>query len=154
LHHLQVAQKRQLDHFLLELFRILIVILQICTCYGDLDRSRGAKAQDLADDVGLFKRHLRSRKFLSYRSAQTFLQELASRSLILYRNLDDRLTRRACEQMDEQDRIIRRRHATAAMASSGEMRYCCSLSGLRVMTMVRWAPPNGGGAETPSSVAN
>src|SRR5438093_6345921 len=43
---------------------------------------------------------------------------------------------------------------TAAMASSGEMRYCCSLSGLRVMTMVRWAPPNGGGAETPSSVAN
>src|SRR2546425_8186891 len=42
----------------------------------------------------------------------------------------------------------------AAIASSGEMRYCCSLSGLRVMTIVRWAPPNGGGAETPSSVAN
>ena len=42
----------------------------------------------------------------------------------------------------------------AAIASSGEMRYCCSLSGLRVMTIVRWAPPNGGGAETPSRVAN
>ncbi len=43
---------------------------------------------------------------------------------------------------------------TAAMASSGEMRYCCSLSGSSVTTMVRWLPPNGGGAETPGSVAN
>src|SRR5439155_13646046 len=91
LNRLEIAQKRQLCHLLLELFRILIVILQICTCYGDLDRSRGAKAQDLADDVGLFKRDLRSRKFLAERSSQTFSQEFASRSLILYRNLDDRL---------------------------------------------------------------
>ena len=42
---------------------------------------------------------------------------------------------------------------TAAMASSGEMRYCWSLSGSSVMTMVRWLPPNGGGAETPGRVA-
>ena len=43
---------------------------------------------------------------------------------------------------------------TAAIASSGEIRYCCSLSGSSVTTMVRWLPPNGGGAETPGSVAN
>ena len=43
---------------------------------------------------------------------------------------------------------------TAAIASSGETRYCCSLSGSSVTTMVRWLPPKGGGAETPGSVAN
>src|ERR1700694_2817415 len=43
---------------------------------------------------------------------------------------------------------------TAAMASCGEMRYCCSLSGFNVITIVRWLPPKGGGAETPGSVAN
>ena len=43
---------------------------------------------------------------------------------------------------------------TAAMASSGEMRYWWSLPGSSVTTMVRWFPPKGGGAETPGSVAN
>ena len=42
---------------------------------------------------------------------------------------------------------------TAAIASSGEMPYARSLSGSSVTTMVRWLPPNGGGAETPGSVA-
>ena len=43
---------------------------------------------------------------------------------------------------------------TAEIAWSGETRYCCSLPGSSVITMVRWFPPNGGGAETPASVAN
>ena len=43
---------------------------------------------------------------------------------------------------------------TAAMASSGEIWYCCSLAGSSVTTMVRWFPPKGGGAETPGRVAN
>src|SRR5580704_11816927 len=42
---------------------------------------------------------------------------------------------------------------TAAMASSGEMRYCRSFDGSSVMTIVLWLPPNGGGAETPGRVA-
>ena len=52
------------------------------------------------------------------------------------------------------DGITRVALLTAAMASSGEIRYCRSLSGSSVMTMVRWLPPNGGGADTPGSVAN
>src|SRR5579864_8171127 len=43
---------------------------------------------------------------------------------------------------------------TAEMAWSGEMRYWRSWSGSRVTTMLRWLPPNGGGAETPGRVAN
>jgi hypothetical protein len=43
---------------------------------------------------------------------------------------------------------------TAEIASCGEIRYCLSLPGSSVMTIVLWFPPNGGGAETPGSVAN
>src|ERR1039457_6033803 len=50
--------------------------------------------------------------------------------------------------------ITRLARVTAATASSGEMPYCWSLSGFSVMTMVRWLPPKGGGADTPGRVAN
>ena len=33
------------------------------------------------------------------------------------------------------------------------MRYCRNRSGSTRITIVRWLPPNGGGAETPGSVA-
>src|SRR5207249_8856896 len=42
----------------------------------------------------------------------------------------------------------------AETISSGDMLYERSRSGLRLMTMLRALPPNGGGAETPGSVAN
>src|SRR5207247_10431012 len=80
------------------------------TCYGDLDRSWSAKAENLADDVRRFKGDLRSRQFLGERPAQTFSQVLASRSFILYRNLDDRFTWRTCKLMDQEDGIIWGRH--------------------------------------------
>src|SRR6266487_1820416 len=41
----------------------------------------------------------------------------------------------------------------ADTTSSGESRYCLSLSGSTRTTIVRWLPPNGGGADTPGSVA-
>ena len=43
---------------------------------------------------------------------------------------------------------------TAVITSSGDIWYCRNLSGSNRTTMVRWLPPNGGGAETPGSVAN
>ena len=51
------------------------------------------------------------------------------------------------------DGITRLAWFTAAIASSGEIRYCRSLSGFSRTTMVRWLPPKGGGAETPGNVA-
>src|SRR3989442_1049503 len=42
---------------------------------------------------------------------------------------------------------------TAATTSSGEKPYCRSRSGSTRTTMVRWLPPNGGGADTPGNVA-
>ena len=42
---------------------------------------------------------------------------------------------------------------TANTTSSGESRYCLSFSGSTRTTIVRWLPPNGGGADTPGSVA-
>ena len=41
----------------------------------------------------------------------------------------------------------------AKTTSSGESRYCRSFSGSTRTTIVRWLPPNGGGAETPGNVA-
>src|SRR3954470_15064838 len=38
---------------------------------------------------------------------------------------------------------------TAVIACSGDTPYCFNLSGSRLTTIVRWLPPNGGGAETP-----
>src|SRR5579872_2186593 len=52
------------------------------------------------------------------------------------------------------DGITRVPLLTAEIASWGEILYCCSLSGSSVMTIVRWLPPKGGGADTPGSVAN
>src|SRR3954454_14139714 len=43
---------------------------------------------------------------------------------------------------------------TAAIASSGDTRYWRIRSGSSRTTIVRWLPPNGGGADTPDRVAN
>src|SRR5262245_7653394 len=43
---------------------------------------------------------------------------------------------------------------SASTTSSGDMWYAFSRSGSVWMTMVRWLPPNGGGADTPGKVAN
>ena len=42
---------------------------------------------------------------------------------------------------------------TALTTSSGESRYERIFSGSTLITMLRWLPPKGGGAETPGSVA-
>ena len=43
---------------------------------------------------------------------------------------------------------------TARMTSCGERLYARSRVGSTLMTMVRWLPPKGGGADTPGKVAN
>jgi hypothetical protein len=42
---------------------------------------------------------------------------------------------------------------TANTTASGDRRYSRSFSGSTRTTIVRWLPPNGGGADTPGSVA-
>jgi hypothetical protein len=42
---------------------------------------------------------------------------------------------------------------TASITSSGERPYSRNFSGSTVITMLRWLPPKGGGAETPGRVA-
>src|SRR5262245_7872023 len=44
--------------------------------------------------------------------------------------------------------------AIAATTSSGDRWQALRRSGSARMTMVRWLPPNGGGAETPGRLAN
>src|ERR1017187_3332876 len=51
------------------------------------------------------------------------------------------------------DGLMRFAAVTAATTSSGDMLYARKRSGFRLITMVRALPPNGGGAETPGSVA-
>ncbi len=42
---------------------------------------------------------------------------------------------------------------TASTTSCGARRYDLIFSGSTLMTMLRWLPPKGGGADTPASVA-
>src|SRR5204863_4556411 len=52
------------------------------------------------------------------------------------------------------DGVISFREARAATTSSGDRWLALRRSGSARMTMVRWLPPKGGGAETPGRAAN